>query len=454
MVETLTVSGAVPVGTPVPRYRFQLDNHLGTACVECDTSGAVISYEEYHPYGTSAYRAFQSSEVSAKRYRYTGKERDEETGLYYHGARYYAPWLGRWTQADPAGTVDGTNLYAYVRGSPVGFRDPNGQQGQHGAIVSEFKTEPTRITLGFNVGAEVKPQPAEGVEIAEAGEGGPGETKVVGPIESRQAAGPGRAATGLEPISAGRGPILVPEPPEQGLEINIEAIKATIRLHGAVKGGAILERQRKAEAARLSPGEAMAEVHAFGEKGGAPLKLTVEWIAGEAAFSGAIKGIGALRRGVRALREAGKFELERSLGLEGLGASGTASTEATSTAAGAGQSEAAASRVIHASRLGELGAQGGTVVLGHYTRPVFMAGQQVGIQETLPILEEAASRLGGRTLAQLPGRMSVLTPEIEEASRLVFFTSEGMQGLTAAEIEFIQSSKSLLGKTTFVYGGF
>ena len=38
-----------------------------------------------------------------KRYRYTGKERDEENGLYYHGARYYAPWLGRWTSCDPAG---------------------------------------------------------------------------------------------------------------------------------------------------------------------------------------------------------------------------------------------------------------------------------------------------------------------------------------------------------------
>ena len=43
------------------------------------------------------------AEVSGKRYRYTGKERDEETGLYYHGARQYAAWLGRWTRADQAG---------------------------------------------------------------------------------------------------------------------------------------------------------------------------------------------------------------------------------------------------------------------------------------------------------------------------------------------------------------
>jgi hypothetical protein len=42
-----------------------------------------------------------SQTETSKRYRYTGKERDEESGLYYHGARYYAPWLGRWTAIDP-----------------------------------------------------------------------------------------------------------------------------------------------------------------------------------------------------------------------------------------------------------------------------------------------------------------------------------------------------------------
>ncbi|MEZ4447241.1 MAG: RHS repeat-associated core domain-containing protein [Polyangiaceae bacterium] len=129
MVETLTVDGGGAITAPVPRYRFQLDNHLGTACVEVSDAGAVISFEEFHPYGTSSYRSFESSEVSAKRYRYTGKERDEETGLYFHGARYYAPWLGRWMSADPAGTVDGTNLFAYVRGSPVVLSDPTGTEG-------------------------------------------------------------------------------------------------------------------------------------------------------------------------------------------------------------------------------------------------------------------------------------------------------------------------------------
>ena len=66
------------------------------------------------------------AEVKLKHYRYSGKERDGSTGLYYYGARYYAPWLGRWLSCDPAGTVDGLNLYAFVGGNPVAFADLNG----------------------------------------------------------------------------------------------------------------------------------------------------------------------------------------------------------------------------------------------------------------------------------------------------------------------------------------
>lgn len=54
-------------------------------------------------------------------------ERDEETGLNYHTARYYAVWLGRWVSCDPAGLVDGVNLYLYVLDNPVSFIDPTGK---------------------------------------------------------------------------------------------------------------------------------------------------------------------------------------------------------------------------------------------------------------------------------------------------------------------------------------
>ena len=128
MVETKTI-GTTTTPLPATVTRYQLDNHLQSASLELDETANVISYEEYYPYGDTSYRSARSGvEVSEKRYRYTGKEKDEETGLYYHGARYYAAWLGRWTAADPAGMVDGACLYGYVRGNPIFFVDPDGLQ--------------------------------------------------------------------------------------------------------------------------------------------------------------------------------------------------------------------------------------------------------------------------------------------------------------------------------------
>jgi RHS repeat-associated protein len=128
LVETRTVDAGSPPFDPVPLTRYQLGNHQGTAGLELDELGRIISYEEYYPYGGTAYQAVPGGvEASPKRYRYTGKERDEESGLYYHGARYYVHWLGRWSSCDPAGLVDGPNLYGYARQSPVNFSDKSGK---------------------------------------------------------------------------------------------------------------------------------------------------------------------------------------------------------------------------------------------------------------------------------------------------------------------------------------
>ena len=108
---------------------YILANHLGSSCLELDENAQTISYEEYHPYGTTAYQAKNANiQAAAKRYRYTGMERDEETGLAYHTARYYIPWLGRWCSADPIGIGDGVNVYCYCKGNVQNLRDPNGKE--------------------------------------------------------------------------------------------------------------------------------------------------------------------------------------------------------------------------------------------------------------------------------------------------------------------------------------
>lgn len=126
LVETRTLDTLGQDLAPAQLIRYQLGNHLGSSSQELNEQAQIISYEEYTPYGSSSYQAVRSQTELAKRYRYTGKERDEESGLYYHGARYYAPWLGRWISADPIGIADGLDLYAYVRCNPLLHFDPDG----------------------------------------------------------------------------------------------------------------------------------------------------------------------------------------------------------------------------------------------------------------------------------------------------------------------------------------
>jgi RHS repeat-associated protein len=116
-------------GTEKYLVRYQLHNHLGSSCLEIDGSAAakVISYEEFHPYGTTAYQAKNLTIRSAsKQYRFTGMERDEETGLEYHNTRYYLPWLGRWLSADSIGIAGGLNLFNYAASCPIALVDDTG----------------------------------------------------------------------------------------------------------------------------------------------------------------------------------------------------------------------------------------------------------------------------------------------------------------------------------------
>jgi len=102
---------------------------------EYDLAPRQRLYEEYFAFGmTSFHSPVGTLDVPARRYRYNGKERDEETGLYYYGARYYAAWLGRWTSCDPSG-ADGPNRYSYVRNCPITLTDPNGEQSRHRHLV-------------------------------------------------------------------------------------------------------------------------------------------------------------------------------------------------------------------------------------------------------------------------------------------------------------------------------
>ncbi|MBZ0121822.1 MAG: hypothetical protein K8H88_32820, partial [Sandaracinaceae bacterium] len=113
-----------------PRVRLALSDPLGSTTLELDERGRVASYEEHFPYGGTAFAAGDATrEISRRTYRYAGKERDA-TGLYYFQYRYYAPFLGNWLSPDPAGPVDGVNLYWFARSNPVSLTDPDGLQSR------------------------------------------------------------------------------------------------------------------------------------------------------------------------------------------------------------------------------------------------------------------------------------------------------------------------------------
>jgi RHS repeat-associated protein len=113
-------------GSPGQLSRYQFGNHLGSTSLELDDQAQIVSSEEYFPYGSTSYQTVRSRMEAPKRYRYTGKERDEESGFGYFGLRYYAFGLSRWISADPASLKDGLNVYSYTRANPIAFIDRMG----------------------------------------------------------------------------------------------------------------------------------------------------------------------------------------------------------------------------------------------------------------------------------------------------------------------------------------
>ena len=110
-------------GTEVSYYH---KDHLNSSTVMTNASGTKVEETAYAPYGTM--RAFTGTAVT--NYRYTGKEIDPETNLYYYGARYYDPMMGRFITADSIVSdiydPQDLNRYAYCRNNPMIYVDPDG----------------------------------------------------------------------------------------------------------------------------------------------------------------------------------------------------------------------------------------------------------------------------------------------------------------------------------------
>jgi RHS repeat-associated protein len=104
---------------------FHGDN-LGSTRLVTKENGQVAERIRYRPFG----EALQDSAAAASRYKFTGQEFDAETGLYFYGARYYDPHLGRFLSPDSvvSDQLDPQllNRYSYVRNNPFKYTDPTG----------------------------------------------------------------------------------------------------------------------------------------------------------------------------------------------------------------------------------------------------------------------------------------------------------------------------------------
>ena len=101
-------------------------DHLGSANWITETNGKPIQYIHYAPYGELIDN--QQTINYDERYKFTGKERDAESGYDYFGARYYASPFSFWLSVDPlADKYPAISPYAYCTWNPVKFVDPDGR---------------------------------------------------------------------------------------------------------------------------------------------------------------------------------------------------------------------------------------------------------------------------------------------------------------------------------------
>ena len=106
---------------------FYHPDHLGSASWITDLSGQPVQHLQYKPFGGDYIDQQDPNTDYTERFRFTGKERDAETGYDYFGARYYSSSLGIWLSVDPmSDKYPSLSPYVYCADNPVNAFDPDG----------------------------------------------------------------------------------------------------------------------------------------------------------------------------------------------------------------------------------------------------------------------------------------------------------------------------------------
>jgi RHS repeat-associated protein len=121
--------------TPLTTTTFYHGDQIGSTRLLTAGTGWPVASDTYYPYGLeSGGTSALSAPGNANHYKFTGKERDAESGLDYFGARYYGSSMGRFMSPDPSGLAfanpynpQSLNLYSYVLNNPLINIDPTGK---------------------------------------------------------------------------------------------------------------------------------------------------------------------------------------------------------------------------------------------------------------------------------------------------------------------------------------
>jgi len=160
---------------------YYFSDHLKAASVITDSAGNIKSESDYYPWGGE----LQFMNNDSNHYKFTGKERDAETGLDYFGARYYSSGLGRFVTPDWAAKATGVpyadfadpqslNLYTYVRDIPTTHFDADGHAGDCGlgCVLSFFQYVSAHLGRVGIVEGNVRAKYNARIEETKANQGG------------------------------------------------------------------------------------------------------------------------------------------------------------------------------------------------------------------------------------------------------------------------------------------
>jgi len=150
---------------------YYLDDNIGSTSVIAKSDGTIDNESDMYPFGIEKPITTNLTD----HFKYTGKERDTESGLDYFGARYYASSMGRWVSPDwaekpeavPYSSLDNPqslNLYGYVKNNPLSQADPDG----HCCVEEEEAVDETSMAAASEFG------PAVGGAVKAIGYGGIG----------------------------------------------------------------------------------------------------------------------------------------------------------------------------------------------------------------------------------------------------------------------------------------